>query len=118
MRWPGGLLRSFLRTRNGTKLLQQAEGVDLRPMFDHSAVNDAMDGDALHLHLFARGGNPEELPGVLAVARQPGDDPVAIGVLVFDLVAELGEGVQRVCEALAGTFDASGKRNWAPLSVF
>ena len=49
------------------------------------------------------------LPGVLAVARDPGDDPVAIGVLVVDLVVEVGERLERVGKGRPGAFDV-GRR--------
>jgi len=97
---------AFSWRRNGPELDQQPEGVDLRPVFYQLAVHDAVHGDSFHLHVFSRRRNAQKLTGMLAVAGDPGDDPVAIGVLVVDLVVEVGERLERIGKGLPGALDA------------
>ncbi len=83
-------------------MLKEPDVIARRPVLDELPVSNAVDGNCGFLHVCSSGGEPTgKFTDVLAVRREPGDDLVAIGELILDLVAarrRLAENAKRLLQ--------------------
>src|SRR5579871_1989802 len=91
----GGALREFFMSLLDLKcpdLLEQPQHVQLRPLFDDTAIPHAKHVDARELHWAAGCRNTRHVTRVHSTPGDAVDDQVAFGDLIVDLVrvAEIG----------------------------
>src|SRR5574341_468407 len=80
------------RCGHGAKVLQNAQPIELGPLFHDLASSDAADVDPGVHDLLARRRNAHELPVMRAAHREAVHDLVAFGTLVLNGEIEVGEG--------------------------
>jgi hypothetical protein len=80
-----------IESGNNTQLPHQTEVVIVAPVFGDPAVGDAEDVDTRNGDGLARGRDAEEVTGLGASHRGPGNDPISLGNQILDLPPLVGK---------------------------